>query len=36
VHPVFVWGGLAVLLLQPLMLVLGGTTRGLAFAALFR
>ena len=36
VHPVFVWGGLAVLLLQPLMLVLGGTTPGLAFAALFR
>jgi hypothetical protein len=36
VHPAFVWGGLVVLLLQPLMLVLGGTPPGLAFADLFR
>jgi uncharacterized protein (TIGR03382 family) len=36
VHPVFIWGGLVVLLLQPLMLVIGGTNTALAFAALFR
>lgn len=36
VHPVYVWGGLAVLLVQPLMLVVGATTGGLAFADLFR
>jgi hypothetical protein len=35
-HPVYVWGGLAVLMLQPLMLLVGTTTGGLAFAALFR
>jgi hypothetical protein len=36
VHPVYVWGGLAVLVLQPLMLAVGATTGGLAFAGLFR